>query len=97
MDGNHLTSWEVGGANNTVNALAISGGKLYVGGVFTSFGGRARGQLAAVDISSGVVNDWNPNVPLLSVFALEVSGSTVYVRGSLTSIGGTARRRSLKL
>ena len=74
-----------------VNALAVSGSTVYVGGEFTTIGGQARNDLAALDASSGLATAWDPNAgdPSYStVYALAVSGSTVYAGGNFTSIGG---------
>jgi trimeric autotransporter adhesin len=77
------------GNNASVNALAVSGSTVYVGGKFTSIGGRSRNHVAALD-ASGAVTAWNPNANG-GVYALAVSGSTVYVSGSFDSIGGQSR------
>lgn len=74
-----------------VNALAVSGSTVYVGGHFTTIGGQPRNYIAAVDASTGAATAWNPSASF-SVHALAVSGSTVYAGGSFTSVGGSARR-----
>jgi hypothetical protein len=80
-----------------VNALAVSGSTLYVGGQLFTIGGQERLSLAAVETGSGAVTPWNP-APNLTVEALAVSGSTVYVAGTFTSVetnlkpGGTPRK-----
>jgi hypothetical protein len=80
----------------TVNALALSGSTLYVGGVFSSIGGQSRGNLAALDATpsgSGGATGWNPSVSFANglsspvVSALALSGSTLYVGGSFDTIG----------
>jgi hypothetical protein len=80
-----------------VDAMAISGGTLYIGGTFThvvdrSGVSRVRGGLAAIDTATCDLLPWtaatNGNVA-----DLEVSGSTVYAGGGFTSIGGLARDR----
>ncbi len=87
-------------AGARVDALAISGSVLYVGGTFSSIGGLQsnavpRHYLAALDTTKDLgasVLPWNPdaNGPVTS-FAL--SCDTVYAGGSFTSIGGQARSR----
>ena len=85
-----LAAWNPG-ANNTVNALSVSGSTVYVGGAFTSagggsFGDTTRNYLAAFD-ASGALTSWNPGANS-TVIALAVSGSTVYAGGGFSQAGG---------
>jgi hypothetical protein len=76
----------------TVRALAVSGQRVYVGGLFDSIGGRARSSIAALDATTGQATGWNPDASGgVGVGALAVSGQTVYVGGSFRSIGGEPR------
>jgi hypothetical protein len=77
-------------ANNTVNAIAVSGGTVYVGGTFTSVGGQPRNYLAELSAASGLATAWNPN-PNASVTALAVNGGIVYAAGTFNMIGSTFR------
>ncbi|MGH2966132.1 MAG: beta strand repeat-containing protein [Solirubrobacterales bacterium] len=91
------TSWNPGPTTanpNTgdVKALAVSGQTVYVGGFFTTIGGKARQYIAAVDASSGNATNWNPGADN-TVEALDVSGQTVYAGGYFSSIGGQSRNR----
>lgn len=70
-----------------VQALAVAGGKVYVGGSFDTMGGQPRIHLACLDATSGAVTTWNPSSSN-SVNALAVSGQTVYVGGVCGLIGG---------
>jgi PKD repeat protein len=78
--------------NNIVQALAVSGSTVYLGGQFTSvvnsggFGTVTRNYAAAVNATTGADTGWNPN-PNNVVQALAVSGSTVYLGGFFTSVG----------
>ncbi len=67
-----------------MNALAVSGSTVYVGGWFRSIGGEPRNGLAAIDLD-GTVRDWNPD-PNGDVRAFAVKGSTLYVGGPFTRI-----------
>ena len=54
-------SWDPN-ANNTVYAIAIIGGDIYVGGDFTSIGGQIRNRIAKLYISDDKADpSWNPN------------------------------------
>ena len=89
------TSWNPnanGHALAEVRALAISGPTVYVGGRFTSIGGAARNNIAALDAATGLATIWNPNANSF-VFELAISGSTVYAGGNFSSIGGQTRNR----
>lgn len=79
-----------------IRALAVAGGVVYVGGTFSSAGGQPRGDLAALDATTGAATSWNPGVSSASsenttVGALIATPSTVYVGGSFTTLGGSAR------
>jgi hypothetical protein len=91
--------WDPNVSNGTVFALAVSGGKVYVGGGFTRVNGIAvvRNRLAAFNVADGAspaVADpaWIPN-PNAAVNAIAVSGGKVYVGGIFTSVNGGARNR----
>jgi hypothetical protein len=79
-----------------VNALAVSGSVVYVGGDFTRIGGRARHHLATVNPHTGTVTAWNPDVESVagssaSVSVLALAGPTLYVGGQFTAIDGRQR------
>jgi trimeric autotransporter adhesin len=80
--------------NDEVFSLARSGATVYVGGFFTSIGGKPRNHVAALDAATGNPTDWDPNAaPALSyITSFAVSGTTVYVGGTFISIGGQTRR-----
>lgn len=93
-----LTPWNPKlGKANLVNALAASGTVVYVGGVFelvnavvipgTGLRGEARRNLAAVDVSTGLVTTWNPNIFDGEVKAVVVAGSVLYAGGSFEQVG----------
>ena len=78
-------------ANGSVEALAISGSTMYVGGVFTEVGGSTREHIAAVcatakcegEVAAGKATAWNPKANG-TVEALATSGSTIYAGGVFT-------------
>jgi trimeric autotransporter adhesin len=75
------------GLTPEVRALAVSGGDLYAGGVFTSAGGVGANRVARWNgaswssLGSGIVDGW--------VNAVAVKGSDVYVGGSFTTTAGS--------
>jgi len=75
-----LTAWnpQVCGARFTgVDALAVSGSTVYIGGLFASVGGLERYSVAAIDAVTGEPTSWNPKVgDYWRVYSLAVSGST---------------------
>ena len=81
---------ETYGVSRDVDAFALSGSTVYVGGQFTSIGGQPRNRIAALDARTGRASAWNPNAGDV-VNALAVTGSTVYAGGQFDSIGGRAR------
>ena len=74
----------------TVTALALVGGKLYIGGVFTNVGGQPHTDLAAVDATTGAIASFTANADA-SVGAFLVHGTTLYVGGSFANLGGQPR------
>ncbi len=85
----NLTIGSSNGVTSTVNALAVFGGKLYVGGAFTTLiGGTTANRIAAWDGSAwsnltvGTGNGVGGNV-----FSLGVFGGKLYVGGLFTFLG----------
>src|SRR5206468_4843608 len=76
----------------SVDAIAAGGGRVYAGGGFSSMGGVARHNVAALDVASGAATAWDPNANDI-VSALTTSGGTVYAGGRFTTIGGQSRSR----
>ncbi len=87
-----VTSWNpgVGGAAPSVSALAMWGSRVLVGGAFTTAGGAARTNLAAIDAASGVASSWNPGANG-SVFALATGNGVVYAGGVFSRVGTRVR------
>lgn len=94
LDGT-VSAWNPG-QDGDVEALALHGDTLYVGGSFTHVGGAQRNSLAALDARTGKVLDWTPE-PDGKVRALLVSDSTLLVGGEFSHIGGLDRNSLAEL
>jgi hypothetical protein len=92
--------WSVVGGE--VDALAVSGSTVALGGEFRSAGGGngttpgplRRSNLAAIDLTSGQATAWNPRTND-AVEVVGVSGSRVYAGGEFTLVNGTIARDRL--
>ena len=99
---NHIARWDgfnwysLGSgvnANGNVNAIAVTGNNVYVGGTFTNASGVTANRIARWDgfswssLGSGSANGLNG-----TVLAIAVNGSDVYVGGSFMNAGTTVVR-----
>jgi hypothetical protein len=68
---------------------------VYVGGGFTTLGGKSRHLVAALDPRSGAVTDWEPNVTGddVNALAMDDSQGTLYIGGDIVDVGGQRRDR----
>ena len=82
------TAWDPA-PNASVETLLVSGDTLYIGGNFgaiaDSQGQQLRGNVAALDIPTGLLTAWNPTV-IGTVHSIAVAGDTVYVGGRITAV-----------
>lgn len=79
--------------NGSVEALALSGNRLLVGGAFSTVGSRARNHLAALDATTGAVDAaFDPNADA-DVDALLVAGPRLFVGGNFNFLNGRPRHR----
>ena len=94
------TAWAPGeedpGPARTVEALAVAGGTVYIGGLFEQMGGEVRANLAAVSAATGAADPWNPG-PDYRVNAILRDGTDVFIGGDFSNVGGSARRSLAKL
>lgn len=92
------TSWNPN-ANYRIGALLVSDSLIYIAGYVASsldsIGGAARRGIAALELSTGHVTNFQTTVGgarPTTVSSMAISGSTLYVGGNFTFIGGAARK-----
>ena len=73
--------------DGSLRALEHDGDRLYLGGSFLQVGDEPRARLAAFDLSTGLLTDWNPAASA-EVFALARFGPAIYAGGAFLTIGG---------
>ncbi len=78
-------------ANDIVWALLIANNQVYLGGEFDHVSGLVRSNLAAVDLESGQVTDWDPN-PDFSLRELLLANGVLYSGGVFLRMGGQTSR-----
>lgn len=79
--------------SGTVNAVALNGTTLYIGGSFTTDGASSRNYLAALDTIDGDATAWNPAIKSgtnYAVDSLAVLSDRVYAGGSFIQMGTPA-------
>jgi hypothetical protein len=81
------------GFDSTTETLLYNGGKLYVGGYFTSYNGTPRSRIAVLNgVTAANDPTFNPGTgvdSLISSFA--ISGTKLYIAGFFSNYNGTAR------
>ena len=88
----------IGDTDGRVNAMLVTEQLLYIGGSFSQVFDRngastPRNNLAAINLSTGEVSAWNPDVGGGAVNAMAFSrdGRAIYIGGGFTSVGGVVR------
>jgi RHS repeat-associated protein len=95
--GGSMSTWDPPlSAGGYVRALALEGGRLYVGGRFSSIDGQARRNLASFDLQGPKLRPWDPapdngsgSGDVLKIASAD--GRTILVGGSFTTISGVSR------
>ena len=83
--------------NGIVRDIIVVGNTAYLGGQFTSLTSAngnttvTRNHAAAIDMTTGNVLPWNPNVNG-TVYTIVPSGNNIYVGGSFTTVGGSTHK-----
>ena len=84
------------GTRPVVRALAAKNGRVYIGGNFTTVGGHARRNLAAVNPTSGALDTaFSATVGTNTsiVYALAADASRLYLGGTFASVNGVSRKK----
>jgi len=99
---NHIAMWDgfnwysLGSgvnANATINAIAVSGNNVYVGGTFTNASGVTANRIAMWDGGTwNSLGTGSANGVSGTVLAIAVNGNNVYVGGTFTNAGTTVVR-----
>lgn len=97
-----IQTWQ---ANGTVRSELIVGNIAYLGGSFTAMlpagstgaGAVTRNGAAAINLDTGALLSWNPNVTGGAVYAIESSGSNIYLGGAFTTVGGVTHKRVVEI
>jgi outer membrane protein assembly factor BamB len=79
--------------NRPVSALAVNGGRVYAGGVFTRAGGERHNYVALIDAATGEVDHTFDAGTDLPVRALAASGGHLYLGGEFGTVKGKDRSR----
>ncbi len=97
VNGSPMKTWQVHG---TVDAIAYSGSRVYVGGTFNSIdaprgsglASRPRHNLAAFDATTGDPLGWRPTTNgKVRTIKVTRNGGTVFIGGDFTSVSGVRR------
>jgi hypothetical protein len=79
-------------ADNSVTAMAVAGGTVYIGGSFLTINGLSRTRIAALGGANAAVLPFSPSVNN-PVNALLASGSRLYMGGAFTTVEGQPRSK----
>jgi hypothetical protein len=78
-------------ASSTIQTAVVSGSTVYLGGLFTTVGGKSHAHLAAVDATTGAVNQTWKAKANAQVMSLALGANGLYAGGAFTSVDGAAR------
>jgi hypothetical protein len=101
-DDNGQRAWSIPGGHpapeaGDVQAITVEDGTVYAGGHFDQMGGLVRRRLVAVQASTGIIEEWSPDVKWgnMGVWALETDASRgrLYAGGDFTEVAGREQLR----
>ncbi|HRI22916.1 MAG TPA: hypothetical protein PLA68_18285, partial [Panacibacter sp.] len=76
--------------NGHIDCFTSDGTNLYIGGTFSQVNSTARTNAAAVSLSTGALQSWNP-APNNEVLTMVYSAGTIYMGGYFTNVKATTR------
>ena len=89
------TSCDLQVNNEDVSAVAASGGIICAGGnSFTSAGGKGRNRAAAINVSTGELTPWNPNINS-QVSTMALARGSIYLGGNFDKANGNIARKGI--
>ncbi len=100
-----IAGWQ---ANNTVRVEVVSGNIAYIGGQFTTVfpagsngttGAVTRNGVAAINLDTGALLPWDPNVTGGTVYAIEVdpNSGNVFLGGAFGTVGGVTHKKIVEV
>lgn len=90
--GSDLNTGEILGiSGRSVNALALRGDILYLGGMIDAVGGESQWGLAAYDLSTNEFLEWPTAEPRGEVFDIVLGEESLYVSGAFSRVGAESR------
>ncbi len=83
------TSWDPGpgGTFPAVYGFGINGSTILLAGEFTLINSKVRSNVAAIDVTTGELTNWDPEMDS-SVYAIEESNGVIYLGGDFNNVGG---------
>ena len=96
-----VDDWDPG-ADGIVNSFSIHDGRLYAGGLFAEAGGgsgdnpirEAREHVAAFDLTTGELDDWDAAVDGFSISGLSNDGEHLFIAGTFSALGDDPRENA---
>ncbi|MES2201962.1 MAG: hypothetical protein V4498_06910 [candidate division FCPU426 bacterium] len=74
------------------NGVCLADGVAYLAGEFKTVGGQSHNRVVAIDLNSGAVLPWDPDVKEGVVACVVAIGDKIYLGGTFKSVGGQPRR-----
>ncbi len=97
-DGTVVPDWAPEVLGGRTDAVAVDGGRVYLGGRFETVDGIDRDGMAAIDLASGeLIDEWLPTKGGGHVRAIFAKDGDVYLGGSLRDVNGESYERIVRV